>query len=445
MRKKMTQDSVAENGETSRKRQGVVGNGEGSGRAGKRLRALEASHKATRKRAHNEMVQTDLDMSLDDSPNSRRIWKKTEARDDALLRNDLRTVNLREGESEVVVNRSEVEAAESAKQKTLEPLSQSRETSERGPSRLSRRKWKKTGAIAKATVCTRALDSVDAGLDNSKSGSEEEDASSLPQKEEGKLEKNKHPNEVIRKGFETVTLRERSEKEPSRVRSEAETIPSSQIKRRKANKRDESPEHSEKKTCRDEKTSLMFTNTSQGKQGGTTQKTWKRVMRENHENVRSPEDLGVPISDAWKRLREEKFSSSSGSSTDGRLESDLCMSSEGSDKEPVKKKAKRPRLVKPGPLQGKTWKRRMRDRREDSSGKRLREESTSDYSGSSGSDVAHAYLQNRMWKRPRFEKLVSIQGKAWRRHHRDVELTEGSTRKRPQCGTTERPTKRQRK
>lgn len=181
-------------------------------------------------------------------------------------------------------------------------------------------------------------------------------------------------------------------------------------KRREAKKEDESPPIRLAKK-------LRIDDTRAEASLRVTTNTWKRQKRqENVGSAASADDMVVSISEAWKRLREKDAENGSGSSVNGRSDSsDLSMHSI-----PEQHRSKKARHVSPlrQPVE-KKWKRKMREKsKQSSSGKRQRDGSNGldQSSGSSGSDMAQSsYLHNRRWKRPRYENLMSAQGRSLRK------------------------------
>lgn len=474
----MVDSHGTEKGETSRKRHGLVDNGAVGGRAGKKLRPTKVLDRVTRKRVWNEMVETDIGVSKPQTLNrdSSISESQGEVTSDSPVRKVLRTVSLKEddhiaAEDKEITNLSQngddtVSGLGSLElSKGIQSQCKSGVLGGTESSRVRPRRWKpyattissvhqrrddSDGAIRGSAECEgdRNADdplSLNAG-----------EADVVVEKVDIGKERKVYQHEAVRKSLQTVNLEENGVEDSKQSIREipqedavtgggrhllkpAQGITDSRDKKRKGKKTDELPhQHLEKK--------LRITRIPEPLQEKetSTKKTWKRLVREDSEAGNTSEDVGVMVSDAWKRLRE-KSTDTSCSSVNGQSESDSSMSSDNAVEELFKRNKKKARCEQHVPLNGKKWKRINRDKREGITSKRIREDSVSESSTSSGSDVAQAYLHNRMWKRPRFENLMSVQARPWRRQNRDVEVSEESTRKRPQTDTAERSQKRARK
>lgn len=392
----MAHGGDAEKGEASRKRlSGLPESGVKPERAKKKLRATENVSKLTRKRAWNEVTETE---NLTDFQDSRR---------DSTSHSPSRKV-LRVG--------SVKETGGSQKSRGLEPNTQE---SVQGPAGHPLRKWKRSLAKLAANFGDRGIEI------NGNSGSS------------------------------GSCLRRASEETRSAVEEESAGIVSSlehtglngkvDRKRREADV-DKGEGSSPPWQPPEKKLRMDVIAGVHGEQGARVSLaptcTWKRLRRQKTGNssAAASEDMGVSISEAWKRLRDEKDTETSGSSVNGRSGSDLSMHSCPSIPEWIEERSKKARYDSPLPSAGRKWKRRNREQKLTSSSKskRLRDgNGCSESSGSSGSDMAQSpYLHNRKWKRPRYENLMSMQGRTLRRQSlRDgEEARDQSSRKRVLSG-----------
>jgi hypothetical protein len=190
---------------------------------------------------------------------------------------------------------------------------------------------------------------------------------------------------------------------------------------------------------------------------------WKRMPQSESSDVKSTDEMGVSVSEAWKRLREEDDEdsvhahSNNGSSLSSETTTEKEMSQGAGGN--LKKKV---RVEKSYNQQGKKWRRQRKqaaDGEQQNTGNSKRphedKDSESSSSGSSGRSSSPGgfsckYLHNRMWKRPRFENLISVQGRMagkqqqqqQRHHHHHVEE---SSKKRSATETLGMLKKRQRR
>ena len=412
-------------GVASLKRPGSMNNNVKSERAEKKPRLSKVSSKSSRKRAWSEVEDTDMNLKESEDPStSRKIirvgpTKKNDGGDKLVEHRG--TTQSRDSESNVQESGSKVGEVRYIQKP-----------------QLPRRKWK------------RMLKSAEFG------GFEHDDGSSVRTSRVEEEKKGKHKQireqEVVRKVLQTIHLEEScvaGEKEMAADHEEDSTG----LKRRGPEKADESPpKQPEKKlridgavaeaSCREEEQGVGVSYKHSG--------TWKRFKGRNPKPsaAATSEDMGVSVSEAWKRLRE-KDTGTSGSSVNGRSGSDLSMHSSDSELEMVEERSKKARHELPLPSQGKKWTRKNREKKESSSSKRLREVDVCESSGSSGSDMSHSsYYHNRMWKRPRFEYMMSVQGRSWRKQARHDDVRVGfreNTSKRIQDEAPEKRTKRHRK
>lgn len=468
-----------EKGETSRKRHGLVDNGAVGTRAGKKLRPTKVLDRVSRKRVWNEMVETDIGVSKPQTLNRDCSFSESqgEVTGDSPVRKVLRTVSLKEDNHDVAEDKNTTNLSQNGDDTVLgrgslelskgdKSQCKSGVVGDTQSSRVRRRRWK-PHATTISSVNQSRDDSEGAPFRGSAECEGDRNADyplslnageadlGVEKRDVGE-ERKVYQHEAVRKGLQTVNLEENGVEDSKQSigeipRGDAVTgagrhlleppngITGSRDKKRKGKKTDESPhQHPEKK--------LRTTRRPESLQEKEIfiKKTWKRIVQEDSEARNTSEDMGVMVSDAWKRLRE-KSTDTSCSSVNGQSESDSSMSSDNSVEELVKRNAKKARYEQHVPLNGKKWKRTNREKREGITSKRIREDSVSESSTSSGSDVAQAYLHNRMWKRPRFENLMSVQARPRRRQNKDVEVTEESTRKRSHTDTAERSQKRARK
>jgi hypothetical protein len=224
------------------------------------------------------------------------------------------------------------------------------------------------------------------------------------------------------------------------------------------------PEEKKSRICRDSLAEkgdhrvLGSENTSM-REEEVGKRKWKRVPQSESSDVKSTDEMGVSVSEAWKRLREEDDEdsvhahSNNGSSLSSETTTEKEMSQGAGGN--LKKKV---RVEKSNNQQGEKWRRRRKqaaDGEQQHSGNSKRphedKDSESSSSGSSGRSsspggASGKYLHNRMWKRPRFENLISVQGrmasKQQQQHHHHVEE---SSKKRSASETSGMLKKRQRR
>ncbi|KAG0565984.1 hypothetical protein KC19_7G029200 [Ceratodon purpureus] len=423
-------------GETSPKRPGSMENSVKSDRAEKKPRLSKLNSKSSRKRAWSEVEETDIGLEESEDPStSRKIirvgsTKKNDGEGDKLVE--------RYGSRESKESESNIEESGSKLGK-MKP-------------QLSLRKWKRMSRCA------------DTG------GLEHDDGSSARSSrvDEEKIGKQKEirEHEVVRKVLQTVHLEEScgagdnetvADREDDSIGLEKDS--DGTVSSLKQSGRDKKRRGSGKADAKQPEKKLRIDDavaepSSRGAEQGVgvgidNIGTWRRLKGQKPKpRPAASEDMGVSVSEAWKRLREEKDTGTSGSSVNGRSDSDLSMHSSDSELE-LEERAKKARYDLPLPPQGKKWTRKSREKKESSSSKRLREGGL-ESSGSSGSDISYSsYYHNRKWKRPRFEYMMSMQGRSWRKQARDVDDARVSCRendrKRVQVDASEKPAKRQRK
>ncbi len=182
------------------------------------------------------------------------------------------------------------------------------------------------------------------------------------------------------------------------------------------------------------------------KEAGGNRK-WKRIPRSKSSDVNTSEDMGIMISEAWKRLREEEEDNNDGENsvhTHSHIGSSLSTKTTEQETMTLGMSFKKVRLEKSS--QGRKWRRLNRGSAaaadKEGSVQQLHEGRDSDLLLGSSGGASCTYLHNRMWKRPRFENLISVQGKAlrkqqeqeeeemvWRSKKRSVSETPGVSRK----------------
>jgi hypothetical protein len=241
-------------------------------------------------------------------------------------------------------------------------------------------------------------------------------------------------------------------------------------KKRKASGFEEEQQHPEEKKsriCRDflaekgDHRVLGSENTSMREEVG--KRKWKRVPQSESSDVKSSDEMGVSVSEAWKRLREEDDEDS----VHAHSNNGSSLSSETTTEKEMRQGAggnlkKKVRVEKSNNQQGKKWRRRRKqaaDGEQQHSGNSKRphedKDSESSSSGSSGRSSSPGgasckYLHNRMWKRPRYENLISVQGRMaskqqqQQQHHHHHHVEE-SSKKRSASETSGMLKKRQRR
>jgi hypothetical protein len=432
-------------GGISPKRPGSMDISVKSERAEKKPRLSKMNSKSWRKRAWSEVEDEDIGLKESEVPStSRKIIR-------------VGSTKRSDGEEDKLVEHRGISESRNSESNVQESDSKSGDVRNVQKPQLSQRKWKKMPI------------SADFG------GLEHDNGSSARSSrvEEGRMGNHKQirEHEVVRKVLQTVHLEEccvageeetvaGREKDSVSLEKDSDGIVSSlkqsgrDKKRRGSNKADASPPKQPEKKLRIDVAAAAAS--SRGEEQGIgvgfgNTGTWRRLKGQKPKSsAAASEDMGVSVSEAWKRLREEKDTGTSGSSVNGRSDSDLSMHSSGSELEMLEERAKKARHDLPLPPQGRKWTRKNREKKESSSSKRLREGSGCESSGSSGSDISHSsYYHNRKWKRPRFEYMMSMQGRSWRKQARDVDDSRVSfgenSRKRVQVDESEKPSKRQRK
>lgn len=451
----MARSGDLEQGEASRKRLGLSESGVKVERAKKKLRPTENISKLSRKRAWNEVIETVNPNDYQDS----RTSKRKVSRAHSMKKNG--------GEGDKLV--------ESRKSRDLAPNTQESVSTlwekgdVRGPD-IPQKKWKRTtpktsnsgGCDPNSGPSGSCLRGAPYSSGDQKDASEE-NLGTRSAVEEGKQKRG------VRKVLQTVHLEESrmvgekqkiAEESSIGLEDESAGIVSSleqtalngrDRKRREADKGEEgSPPRQPEKKLRTDVAGAEASHRS-GEHGTGVNlehtSTWKRLKRDNPGNTSAASaEMGVSISEAWKRLREENDTEMSGSSVNGRSDSDLSMRSAPSIPEWMEERSKKARYESPLPPVGRKWKRQKRERKQSSSSKRLRDGNGCESSGSSGSDMAQSsYLENRKWKRPRYENLMSVQGRSLRRQSRDGEEARESSRKRVQGDASEMASKWPRK
>lgn len=155
------------------------------------------------------------------------------------------------------------------------------------------------------------------------------------------------------------------------------------------------------------------------KEAGGNRK-WKRIPRSRSSDVNTSEDMGVMISETWKRLREEEEDNNHGENSI-HTHSDIgsSLSTKTTEQETMTQgmSFKKVRLEKSS--QGRKWRRlnpaSAAAADKEGSVQQQHEGRDSDLLLGSSGGASCTYLHNRMWKRPRFENLISVQGKALRK------------------------------
>lgn len=161
------------------------------------------------------------------------------------------------------------------------------------------------------------------------------------------------------------------------------------------------------------------------KEAGGNRK-WKRIPRSRSSDVNTSEDMGVMISEAWKRLREEEEDNNDGENS-LHTHSDIgsSLSTKTTEQETMTQgmSFKKVRLEKSS--QGRKWRRlnpaSAAAADKEGSVQQQHEGRDSDLLLGSSGGASCTYLHNRMWKRPRFENLISVQGKALRKQQQQQE------------------------
>lgn len=161
------------------------------------------------------------------------------------------------------------------------------------------------------------------------------------------------------------------------------------------------------------------------KEAGGNRK-WKRIPRSRSSDVNTSEDMGIMISEAWKRLREEEEDNNDGENS-LHTHSDIgsSLSTKTTEQETMTQgmSFKKVRLEKSS--QGRKWRRlnpaSAAAADKEGSVQQQHEGRDSDLLLGSSGGASCTYLHNRMWKRPRFENLISVQGKALRKQQQQQE------------------------
>ncbi|CAK9882412.1 unnamed protein product [Sphagnum jensenii] len=154
------------------------------------------------------------------------------------------------------------------------------------------------------------------------------------------------------------------------------------------------------------------------KEAGGNRK-WKRIPRSKSSDVNTSEDMGVMISEAWKRLREEEDNNDGENSVHTHSDIGSSLSTKTTEQETMTQgmSFKKVRLEKSS--QGTKWRRlhpaSAAAADKEGSVQQQHEGRDSDLLLGSSGGASYTYLHNRMWKRPRFENLISVQGKALRK------------------------------
>jgi len=163
------------------------------------------------------------------------------------------------------------------------------------------------------------------------------------------------------------------------------------------------------------------------KEAGGNRK-WKRIPRSKSSDVNTSDDMGVMISEAWKRLREEEEDNNDGENS-VHTHSDIgsSLSTKTIEQETMTQGMSFKKVQLKKSSQGRKWRRLNRASAaaadKEGSVQQLHEGRDSDLLGSSGG-ASCTYLHNRMWKRPRFENLISVPGKALRKQQQQQQQQE---------------------
>jgi hypothetical protein len=155
------------------------------------------------------------------------------------------------------------------------------------------------------------------------------------------------------------------------------------------------------------------------KEAGGNRK-WKRIPRSKSSDVNTSEDMGVMISEAWKRLREEEEDNNDGENS-VHTHSDIgsSLSTKTTEQETMTQGMSFKKVRLEESSQGRKWRRlnpaSAAAADKEGSVQQQHEGRDSDLLLGSSGGASCTYLHNRMWKRPRFENLISVQGKALRK------------------------------
>lgn len=432
-------------GEASPKRPGSMENSVKSDRAEKKPRLSRSNSTSSRKRAWSEVADTDVNSKESEAPSTSRKL-------------------IRVGSTK----RNDGERDKLAENRGLRESKDSESNLEEFASKLG-----EMGYVEKPQVSQKRWKKMPKGADFGGLGNDDGSSARSFRVQEETIGKQIREHEVVRKVLQTVQLEENctaGEKETVAdheddsigLQKDSEGGVSSLKQSGKDNKKRGPDEADASPPRQPTKKSRIDVAVAEASSGGGEQGvgvgfrnsgTWKRLKGQKPPpGAAASDDMGVSVSEAWKRLREEKDTGTSGSSVNGRSDSDLSMHSCDSELDMLEERTKKARHDGPLPAQGRKWTRKNRETKESSSSKRLREGNGCESSGSSGSDVSHnsAYYHNRKWKRPRFEYMMSMQGRSWRKQAQDVSearvgFRETAARKRAQDDTSEKATKRQRK
>lgn len=163
------------------------------------------------------------------------------------------------------------------------------------------------------------------------------------------------------------------------------------------------------------------------KEAGGNRK-WKRIPRSKRPDVNTSDDMGVMISEAWKRLREEEEDNNDGENS-VHTHSDIgsSLSTRTTEQETMTQgmSFKKVRLEKSS--LGRKWRLNQASAAaadKEGSVQQPHEGRDSDLLLGSSGGASCTYLHNRMWKRPRFENLISVQGKALRKQQQQQQQQE---------------------
>ncbi|XP_024396424.1 uncharacterized protein [Physcomitrium patens] len=455
----MARSDAAEMLEESKKRRWLMENDVNSTRAEVKLRP-SSIRDSSRKKARREVTETDAKGAQDTS-----ICREASSRDRP-SRNVtcIGSTEKEDGEEEKLVQNSETR-----KSKRLKRIMQGSSSKQLGTGNAQkcqftlRESREPEGFEHKKSFSERSFRGDDNSGDKRNSSQSETGPSHAAEESKVGEQKLVSEHEVVRKVLQTVHLADdkkliTEQEEDSTVLDndnagmvsslEQTSLNSRDKKRRVASRRDASPPR------QPEKRSCIHVAIAERPSGGVEQgvgssltSTWKRLKIDNtRRRPAASEDLRVGVSEDWKRLREEEGAKHSGSSVNEQSDSDLSMST--IELEMFEERSKKARHDPSLPPTGKKWTRKIRQKEENS--KRSREHNEFETSSNSDSDIAHpSYLDNRRRKRPRFENLISGQGRSWKRHTRDVKEAQESSgensRKRFQGDASEKPVKKQRK
>jgi hypothetical protein len=155
------------------------------------------------------------------------------------------------------------------------------------------------------------------------------------------------------------------------------------------------------------------------KEAGGNRK-WKRIPRSKSSDVNTSEDMGVMISEAWKRLREEEEDNNDGeNSVHTHSEIGSSLSTKTTEQETMTHGMSFKKVQLEKSSQGRKWRRlnpaSAAAADKEGSVQQQHEGRDSDLLLGSSGGASCTYLHNRMRKRPRFENLISVQGKALRK------------------------------